>query len=519
MSERGVGANALKFIPRLLVCVVVGLMLVVAPSEMTGAGNLRLDPLVKQPVDLPKAKYFAASTCQRCHGRKLEESLEGEETRDYVLRNEHIVWSTQDRHSMAFTVLDAPLGRQMGKLLNLDVTSSPACLACHGPDPGAGQSPLHRQGVSCESCHGPSGGIEGKEGWALAHTFAAWREKTPAQKREMGMNDMRSPVSQAETCLSCHVGDPRLGRLVTHEMYAAGHPPLPPVELAAFTEAEPKHWRYLIEKPKPIQEAAKFDPGSNERVKLGVVGGVVAFKKSLEVIAAVAEVRPLDDANSQKAAGDRWPEFALYDCYACHHELAYPGWRQARGFPGPPGRVKPFLWTADAVRFALAALSAPEQEFEEFSKAIDRLNQTFNQVPYGDPSQAAAAVAPLLKFTQAVIDRLALARFDRATNLSLVNRLLATATDQPLDPDRARFLGSLLLVIIRDGGLFEGNQAPPAELAANLKDFSAMLDLGIEPGKKPLAPDVPQRLKRIADYDPQAVAKLYRRIGALLPRG
>ena len=31
-------------------------------------------------------------------------------------------------------------------------------------------------------------------------------------------------------CLSCHLGNAREGRVVTHEMYAAGHPPLPGFE-------------------------------------------------------------------------------------------------------------------------------------------------------------------------------------------------------------------------------------------------------------------------------------------------
>jgi hypothetical protein len=34
-----------------------------------------------------------------------------------------------------------------------------------------------------------------------------------------------------ERCTSCHVGREADGRFVTHEMYAAGHPPLPPLEI------------------------------------------------------------------------------------------------------------------------------------------------------------------------------------------------------------------------------------------------------------------------------------------------
>jgi hypothetical protein len=39
----------------------------------------------------------------------------------------------------------------------------------------------------------------------------------------------------------------------------------------------------------------------------------------------------------RKAASERWPELAMAhsDCYACHHDLQSPSWRQARGYePG-----------------------------------------------------------------------------------------------------------------------------------------------------------------------------------------
>jgi hypothetical protein len=32
-----------------------------------------------------------------------------------------------------------------------------------------------------------------------------------------------------------------------------------------------------------------------------------------------------------------WPELATFDCYACHHSLQLPSWRQARGYTGTPG--------------------------------------------------------------------------------------------------------------------------------------------------------------------------------------
>ena len=45
---------------------------------------------------------------------------------------------------------------------------------------------------------------------------------------------------------------------------------------------------------------------------------------------------------NRRASGPHWPEFAEYDCFACHHDLstAKASWRQAAGYrsrtPGTP---------------------------------------------------------------------------------------------------------------------------------------------------------------------------------------
>src|SRR5213076_1317723 len=56
--------------------------------------------------------------------------------------------------------------------------------------------------------------------------------------------NLRDPAVRGQFCATCHVGSAADGRVVTHEMYAAGHPPLPPFELGTFMECQPKHWGY-----------------------------------------------------------------------------------------------------------------------------------------------------------------------------------------------------------------------------------------------------------------------------------
>ena len=42
---------------------------------------------------------------------------------------------------------------------------------------------------------------------------------------------VRDPVRRTELCLSCHLGSTSENKMVTHAMYAAGHPPLPGFEM------------------------------------------------------------------------------------------------------------------------------------------------------------------------------------------------------------------------------------------------------------------------------------------------
>ena len=72
------------------------------------------------------------------------------------------------------------------------------------------------------------------------------------------MTDLWDPVKRATKCASCHIGNPGEQKVVTHAMYAAGHPPLPGLETATFSDAMPRHWEYLREK-KNIDDQLKND--------------------------------------------------------------------------------------------------------------------------------------------------------------------------------------------------------------------------------------------------------------------
>ena len=168
-------------------------------------------------------KYLGVDRCERCHQAPTQSDIDKRLT-DFVLLNESKVWS-QDIHSRAYQLIDpanSPLSKQIcDKLQIADVSQAQQCLSCHSNWlTGHERPPTYQRGVACESCHGPS------EKWDMPHSLPEWRKKTVAEKDAAGMVDVRNPVRRAEQCFGCHIGNAAEGKIITHDMYAAGHPPL-----------------------------------------------------------------------------------------------------------------------------------------------------------------------------------------------------------------------------------------------------------------------------------------------------
>jgi len=106
---------------------------------------------------------------------------------------------------------------------------------------------------------------------------------------------------------------------VNHDLIAAGHPVLK-FELAAYHELLPKHWRSSVER----EGNAEFE------VELWSAGQVTAADAALELL----RWRAQNVADKHPDAA--WPEFAEYDCFACHHDLEDPSWRRQRTLAGLP---------------------------------------------------------------------------------------------------------------------------------------------------------------------------------------
>ncbi len=381
--------------------VVVGIIALAAACCLTALGARfgRAQAPEKKADPWAKFTYQESSRCMDCHTvprarYKEDKSLE------FVLMTEYAIWKTHDKHALAYVALDGERSKQMGRLLGFDVRQAEwkekaGCLGCHAMGDlsqeniakGARRGLDPQDGVSCDGCHGPS------SGWELAHTRPEWREKTPEQKYQAGMRDLRDPAVRARLCMSCHVGDAAAGRVVTHAMFAAGHPPLPPIEIATFSRNEPKHWRDAkdvpaFRHPEELKINLKNYHAENvafQQTRLAAVGNVVALAENMRLAAArtglvpgvprrgwpelspgLKEMAAAPDAGFAAAITRDWPEVALAhsDCYACHHDLRYPGFRQERGFgyqlPGRPliavrpGRVLVRSWPLAGLEAALA---------------------------------------------------------------------------------------------------------------------------------------------------------------------
>ncbi len=262
------------------------------------------------------------------------------------------------------------------------------CLTCHaGIDKSKTQfdhESLHYgTGVGCESCHGPS------SEWVKTHTNPIWRAEKPAEKEsKYGLVNTRNPITRSQLCLSCHIGNAEQGRVVTHEMYAAGHPPLPSIEVETFAGQDWKHWRNLSEKSEPFAKDSDFknqfaaDLGlatvdTFPKTKNLLVSGMMASAQSANLLTELASAE----------GGQAWPEFAVFDCAACHHDLRAKGWK--KGFAGVPGRPPATYWPKTLTKLSLAYLTLNNQaEFgNNFEKMQRDLQDALNQQPFGNPQQ------------------------------------------------------------------------------------------------------------------------------------
>lgn len=262
-----------------------------------------------------------------------------------IVGAEYSVWVQHDKHAEAYSVLLNNESKRMAELLGLKqgAHNAPLCLNCHSPqrfEPvTAGEKPdrFLLDGVGCESCHGGAGN------WLAAHV--RWTDSTPLnEKLETGFVDTDDLWTRAQMCADCHVGAP--GRDVNHDLYAAGHPRLF-FELSAFMANMPIHWDVSADRKR-----ADWSERPGIEASLWALGQIATAEAAVDLLVYRAE-RSAGQSRF-KFAGEYpagqvppvWPEYSETGCFACHHDLASPAWRQQRGFTGRgPGQHPWGTWT------------------------------------------------------------------------------------------------------------------------------------------------------------------------------
>jgi len=421
-----------------------------------------------------KPEWIGASVCQRCHQEKDPTDVkEYQQTRgfDFVRLWENRIWDAHDLHSMAYKNLttnatkdntggdvNATAQRMEDNLKRLrgdkyTVAGDTACLACHA----SSQNPLDKatfadakadffktdDGVGCEMCHGHGSKyrdehqrsmlVKGKVPAGEATREVPWRNADPKTKADAGLVNLRDPAVAAAKCASCHVGNKDEGRFVTHEMYAVGHPPLPPLDLMAYSREQPRHWGLSTEMPFLVNLAKKdakkaFDTfhyrdGESLVARRFVESTIGALRSNVKLVKQLAdEAKPKNDGL----------DFAAFDCYSCHHNLKYPSDRQARGYDGPPGRPQFRL-----APFAMARLVADDEKLAgELDTLQKQLAMSFGNRTYGDPDLVIKAVEKLDAWCDAAHAKVAAVRYTKDEVKKLLDKLTAAASREPIAEPR-----------------------------------------------------------------------------------
>lgn len=272
------------------------------------AGDAAGDPAAELP-EAASAQHLGVRTCSGapCHGNQAAVG-------PVVRQNEYATWSSgRDAHARAYEVLLEERSRRIARNLGLPVPAheSPLCLDCHAdfvPPERRGAQFALEDGVGCEACHG------GAERWLGPHISGSGDHQRFV---ELGLRPIDDPVARAELCLSCHYGTER--KFVRHRLYGAGHPRLR-FELDTFTATQPAHFQV-------DDDYSKRGKQASNAARTWAIGQAAAARN---LLASLSDGRRKDGL---------WPEFAHFDCYACHHSMSELRWtpRPNMGIHARPG--------------------------------------------------------------------------------------------------------------------------------------------------------------------------------------
>ena len=222
-----------------LIVVGVGFGAVLAWSLAGRGQEGEAKPSNRKLVETGRAEYYyGVSTCKRCHVEPNKDL-----PKPVLCQCNEVGYWEWDKHRQAYNALLGDLAKKMNELMPgfKNVADDARCLNCHGistTDPAKVSTSFHRseEGVSCVVCHGPDTRWYKDHSSDIPEERTIWRKRSREEKQtKYGMTDLWNPAKRAQLCDSCHIGNTDQGKFITHEMYAAGHPPLPGIEVASFS--------------------------------------------------------------------------------------------------------------------------------------------------------------------------------------------------------------------------------------------------------------------------------------------
>jgi hypothetical protein len=449
-------------------------------AEVPGA------PLVAEQSKM----LHSANDCRKCH-EKEDEEYKANGVYKIIVPDCYDIWKKRDPHAVAAANIDPKtntLAARMADSLGYDVSRKPECLVCHAVDttpndPLAIKGFFWQLGVGCEACHGVA------EKWFGPHTLPSWHEKLPDEKETLGLVDLRDPAKRAAKCSSCHVGNVTEGKFVTHEMYAAGHPPLLPFEPVTFGRDQPAHWRvpknvpYIQElsdeKAKQLFHAAKDEDYITRSL---AVGAVVNLRETARTLEKAAKDLP-DGAIL---------DFAHFDCFACHHELVTPSQRQARGYTGIPGRPTVRALPTELVDAVLGQL--PPDRRRQLNDDVRQLRSAYDAHPFGQAKSIAVAAGQLVANCDQWLKDLEAVKYDDAGKRQLISAIMVGKDMDLWDYDTAQQFAWAARVL---------KSYKSAGDEWNALRRHALLDAGLGETRK-VESSLKQRLKLRYEFDPNA---------------
>jgi hypothetical protein len=236
------------------------------------------------PADLKYAPVgMSGCLAAACHGAPARDLLAGKyDTTTW--QSSGSCWVAADPHAAAYSLLTArphrPVKVTAAHIMaryapGTEAVNDARCVACHTNPTLAAEKhfnepsarTLRTEGVSCEACHGSAGG------WVTDHT--TWSGDRKDVYAKTGLVPLYDLGERAVACAGCHVGAP----------------------------ADP-------DRGIPVRD---MNPA-----KAWLVGRVAH---------AEAACRLLADRAARTASDPRtpWPEFAEFNCAACHHNLRAAG--------------------------------------------------------------------------------------------------------------------------------------------------------------------------------------------------